>query len=94
MCANYWNLETTIKCPNCKKGSTWELQTHFMGGETGTMCVDRYKINDLVPPLRNMTITLDGKNDDFIGGCKHCKKYFDYGATIENGRVTGVFPIK
>lgn len=89
MRTKYWNLNTRIKCPNCGKNSMWNLQTHFMG-DFGS-CLNEYKLNEKVKELGNISVTLDGKNDDFIGSCDYCDKYYDFGADIKESRVEKVY---
>lgn len=93
MCASYWNLDTKIKCPKCKKTSKWNLQTHWFGGDTGLMCLDYYSLGEKIAALNNMTVTLDRSNDWFISDCPKCKAFFDFGAKIEDGIVKEVFII-
>ncbi len=94
MCASYWNLIAQFTCPSCHESSDWELQTHFMGGVKGTMCMDYYNIGDKISPLGDMSVILNGKNDDFIGDCPKCGKYYDFGGQIVNGKVESVFILK
>lgn len=89
MCASYWNLDTKIKCPNCCKVGKWNLQTHFMG-DFGS-CINFYKLGQTIPELKGITVTLDGKIDDFIGDCPSCDKLFDLGGAIVDGRVEKVY---
>lgn len=92
MCSKYWNLYTQIKCPKCNKQGRWNLQTHFMGDDGS--CVNEYKLGEKVKELKVVSVLLDGKNDDFIGGCPHCEKFFDLGANIVKGRVEKVYILK
>jgi len=89
VCSRYWNLNTKVKCPNCGNKSVWNLQTHFMG-DFGS-CLNEYKLNEKVKELGNMSVTLDGNNDDFIGDCDDCGKFFDFGAEIKEGMVDKVY---
>ncbi|KKQ41849.1 MAG: hypothetical protein US60_C0028G0004 [Microgenomates group bacterium GW2011_GWC1_37_8] len=89
MCSMYWNLNTKLKCPNCGKSSLWNLQTHFLG-DYGS-CLNEYKLKEKVNELSNTSVTLDGKNDNFIGDCPNCDKFFDLGAEIVDGKVEKVF---
>lgn len=95
MCAQYWTIKKAeITCQKCKKTSSWkELQTHFEGGGDGTWCGDYYDLGDKVPELGNMSIILDGENDDFIGTCPECKEYSDIGAEIKNGAVVKMWAL-
>ena len=93
MCASYWNLDTKIKCPKCKKISTWNLQTHFNGGEIGGMCMDYYKLKQKIVPLKGITMIMNRKNDWFIGDCPKCEEFFDFGANVESGMVKAIFVI-
>ena len=90
MCAQYWNLNTDIKCPKCGEKSEWNLQTHFMGDYS---CDQYYKIGEKVPLLYGMTIKLDRNKDWFIGNCPKCDKFFDFGAKIVDGQVMKIFLI-
>lgn len=81
-----------MKCPKCGKQGMWNLQTHFMG-DFGS-CVNEYKLGEKVEELKGVSVLLDGKNDDFIGDCPHCGKFFDLGANIIKGRVEKVFILK
>lgn len=92
MCSKYWNLNTNIKCPKCGKQSMWNLQTHFMGDDGS--CVNEYKLGEKVKELKGVSVLLDGKNDDFIGSCPQCEKFFDFGSNIVKGRVNKVFILK
>lgn len=85
MCSQYWNLKAKLTCPSCGKSKMWEVQTHFMG-DYGS-CLNYYKLGEKIEELGNMTITLDGKLDDFIGQCSTCGKFFDLGAEIIDGKV-------
>lgn len=89
MCSQYWNLNTKVKCPNCGKTRVWNLQTHFMG-DIGS-CVNEYKLGEKVDELDTVSVVLDGTNDDFIGDCPNCDKFFDFGAEIVEGKVERVF---
>ena len=96
MCAHYWNLTATLKCPTCKKTGEWELQTHFGDG----MMNEYYKVGEVCPPLAGFTGAIDGTNDDFIGSCpfshEHKRKYSykRVGAIVEDGVVTRVWILK
>ena len=92
MCASYWNLDTKMKCPNCGKTSIWNLQTHFMG-YLGSFS-HNYKLNAAIPELKEVSVILDGRIDDFIGDCPKCEKFFDLGAEIINGKVVKVWILK
>lgn len=89
MCAQYWTIKKAeITCGKCNQTSEWdELQTHFEGGGDGTWCNDFYDLGDKVPELGNMTVTLNGENDSFIGTCPKCEKWGDLGAEIKDGAV-------
>lgn len=89
MCACYWNLNTTMTCPSCKKESEWNLQTHFMGDFGSFAHV--YNLNQKIPELKGIDVVLDGRIDDFIGDCENCDKFFDVGAEIVKGKVTRVW---
>lgn len=92
MCASYWNLDAKIKCPNCGKTNTWNLQTHFMG-YIGS-CNHWYKLDEKIDELKGVNVILDGRIDDFIGDCPKCEKFFDLGAEIVDGRVERVWILK
>lgn len=89
MCANYWTIKKAkLICKKCKKTSIWtDIQTHFMGGGDNLICVDYYELGEKIKALGDLTITLDGKNDDFISSCPECKKFADIGAKIKHGKV-------
>ena len=89
MCSKYWNLNTQIICPRCKTKEVWNLQTHFMGNFGS--CTNEYSLGEQVVELGKTSITLDGKNDDFIGDCPRCDNLFDFGAKIVKGRVIKVW---
>ena len=50
-----------------------------------------YKLGQRVKELAGVSLLLDGRNDDFIGGCPKCRVYFDIGAQIVVGKVKRVF---
>ena len=89
MCASYWTIKKAeLKCPKCGEVSVWkDIQTHFMGGRDGTMCMDYYELGKPIPALGGVTITLDGIVDDFIGSCSKCRECSDIGAEIKDGVV-------
>ena len=89
MCSAYWSLKTELSCPKCEKTDVWDLQTHFMG-EFGS-CINEYKLGQKVEELKNVTVSLDGKNESFCGSCSGCNKFFELGAEINKGKVTKVF---
>lgn len=89
MCSLYWNLNTKLTCPDCGKESLWNLQTHFMG-DFGS-CINKYKLDQKVDELKDVTVSLDGKEEGFCGHCSQCHKFFDFGGEINNGKVTKVF---
>src|SRR5258708_15758111 len=72
MCASYWNPTTKMAWPKCGQTTTWELQTHFMG-ELGSYS-HMYTIGETIPELQGVSVLLDGRIDDFIGGCPNCKE--------------------
>ena len=92
MCTKYWNLNTKMKCPNCGKASIWNLQTHFMG-DYGS-CLNEYKLGEKIKELDNLSVVLNGKNNDFIRDCPSCGKFFDLGAKIREGIVEKVYLLK
>lgn len=92
MCSQYWNLNTQITCPHCNKTDVWNLQTHFMG-DFGS-CINEYSLGEKVAELGDMSVTLDGKLDSFIGECESCEKFFDFGAKIVKGKVMTVWQLE
>ena len=89
MCSMYWNLNTRIICPECRKKELWNLQTHFMG-DYGS-CINNYKLKENIPELKKVSVILDGRIDDFIGDCSNCGKFYDFGAEIIEGKVMKVW---
>lgn len=92
MCANYWNLKIKdMACPSCKEKSDWELQTHYMGGDEGGICNDYYELHQIAKPLEGKTMIMDRDSDWFIDSCPKCKKFFDFGAEVNNGKIEKIF---
>lgn len=90
MCSQYWNLTADFVCPKGHMNVGANLQTHYMG-EIGS-CSNWYKLNEPIPELAGITVTLGvGRVDDLIGDCDTCEKYYDFGARIVNGRVLEVW---
>ncbi len=60
-------------------------------------CEHEYVLDEAVDELAGVSVLLDGRIDDFIGGCPKCKTYFDVGGEIVAGKVVNVFilhPVK
>jgi hypothetical protein len=89
MCSAYWNLMAELPCPGCGDVRERELQTHFMG-DAGS-CVNYYRLGDEVEELRGVTVSLDGRIDDFTAGCDSCKSHWDVGGEIVDGKVVRVW---
>ena len=92
MCSQYWNLNTKVACLNCGNARIWNLQTHFMG-DFGS-CVNNYELGEKIDELGSVSVILDGKNDDFIGDCPNCGKFFNFGAKIVKGKVEKIFILR
>lgn len=90
MCSAYWNLNTKVKCPSCKRTSVWELQTHWMG-DTGS-CLNYYELNENVEELEGIKqADISGR---FIGFCPKCHAHRDFDAIIVNSCVTEVILVE
>ena len=57
MCTYYWNLQPTLRCPNCSQTATWKLQTHYMGDIVSYANV--YKLGQRVKELAGGSVLLD-----------------------------------
>jgi hypothetical protein len=90
MCAEYWNLRADVRCPVGHELSG-DLQTHFTGDDGSSHY--HYGLGERVKELEGITVTLDGRNDDFIGECTTCHAFYDYGAEIVEGKVIRLWNI-
>jgi hypothetical protein len=63
-----------------------------MGYDGSFVC--RYQPGEMVPHLHGVSVTLDGANDDFIGDCDACGRFFEFGAEIRDGRVEQLFVLE
>ena len=89
MCAGYWSIkQARLKCSYCGKISFWkDLQTHY--GDYGSMAV--YSLGQICEPITDVKKGTLSKKNGFIGVCPKCKRYENFGATIEDGAITKIY---